>query len=193
MIPTWVPQDKSLYLFDIDGVYISTSEPFSARYERKVGKPGLLTTFFKGVFQDCLVGKADLKEEASKHLEEWGWKGNVESFLDGWFSEEANLNDEVAEVIKELRAQGKPCYLITNQEKYRTEYLMENLDLHNVADGVYSSSRLGVKKPNPRYYERVLEEIGYTGDKRDVFYIDDDMENIETGREIGFDTFYYKV
>jgi len=69
-IPSWIPQDKALYLFDIDGVFITASEPFSKRYETEVGKSGMMTVFFKGVFQDCLVGKADLKEEVSKHLEE---------------------------------------------------------------------------------------------------------------------------
>jgi len=192
-IPTWIPEGKELYLFDIDGVYITASEPFSARYEKEVGKPGMMTTFFMGVFQDCLVGKADLKEEASKHLEVWGWKGNIDSFLDKWFSEEANPNEEITEIMRELRAQGKKCYLITNQEKYRAHYLVENLNLLDVSDGVFSSSGLGVKKPNPRYYDRVLEEIGYKGEKKDVFYIDDDMKNIDTAREMGFDTFYYKA
>ena len=192
-VPQWIPRDKQLYLFDIDGVYISASEPFSTRYEREKNRPGMMTTFFRGIFQECLVGKADLKAEATKYLDDWGWEGNVDSFLDKWFSEEAKPNDEVVVIVQELRTAGKPVYLITNQEKYRTDYLVHNLDLKSVADGVYSSSMLGVKKPNPRYYERVLEEIGYQGYFSDVFYIDDDIENIETAKEMGFDTFYYRA
>lgn len=192
-LPGWIPQDRALYLFDIDGVYISASEPFSIRYEREKARPGMMTTFFKGVFQNCLVGKADLKEEASKHLEEWGWEGNVDSFLDKWFSEESRPNPEIVTIVRELQKGGKEIYLVTNQEKYRARYLVHNLDLQSVADGVYSSSMLGVKKPNPRYYERVLEEIGYTGERKDVFYIDDDIENIETAKEMGFDAFYYRA
>lgn len=193
MTAHWVPQDKELYLFDIDGVLIKASEPFSTRYEREIGEPGLMTTFFTGVFQECLVGKADLKEEASKRLRDWKWDGDVDAFLDHWFSAESAISYEVVDIIKDLRSKDKICYLITNQEKYRTEYLTEKLDVDALVDGFYSSSTLGLKKPSKEFYMEVLKRIGYEGDVKDVFYVDDDMKNIDSAQEIGFDTFFYSA
>jgi len=193
MTANWVPTDKELYLFDIDGVLIKASEPFSTRYEREIGEPGLMTTFFTGVFQECLVGKADLKEEAGKRLRDWKWDGDVDAFLEHWFSAEAAISYEVVDIIKDLRSRGKICYLITNQEKYRTIYLTEKLDVDSLADGFYSSSLLGVKKPSKEFYMEVLKRIGYQGAMNEVFYVDDDMKNIDSAQEIGFDTFYYSA
>jgi len=193
MSTNWVPHNKEIYLFDIDGVLIKTSEPFSTRYELEVKEPGLLTTFFTGIFQECLIGKADLKEEVAKRLTEWKWDGDVDAFLEHWFSSEAAINYEIVDIIKDLRNRGKFCYLVTNQEKYRTEYLTEKLDVDALVNGFYSSSILGIKKPAKEFYLEILKRIKFSGDMNDVFYIDDDMKNIESAREIGFDTFYYKT
>jgi len=193
MSTNWVPDDKKLYLFDVDGVLIKATEHFNTRYEKEIGEPGLMTTFFKGVFQECLVGQADLKEEVAKRLRDWKWEGDVDAFLQHWFSAESAINYETVDIIKDLRSRGKICYLITNQEKYRSEYLTEKLDVDALVDGFFSSSELGVKKPSKEFYTTVLERIGYTGEAKDVFYVDDDMKNIDSARQIGFDTFYYKA
>lgn len=191
--PGWVPEDRDLYLFDVDGVLIRVHEPFSARYEKEIGSPGLMTTFFKGVFQECLVGKADLKEEAAKRLRDWKWDGDVDTFLEHWFSAEAAINYEVVDILKDLKNRNKPCYLITNQEKYRTEYLTEKLDIDALADGLYSSSMLGVKKPNPEFYMATLKAIGFEGDLGRVFYADNEMPNVDAAKAVGIDAFYYSA
>lgn len=193
MTANWVPEDKDLYLFDIDGVLIRVHEPFSTRYEREINKPGLMTTFFRGVFQECLVGKADLREEAAKRLRDWHWDGDVDSFLEHWFSAEAAISYETVDIIKDLRSRGKPVYLITNQEKYRSKYLTEKLDIDALADGFYSSSMLGVKKPDCAFYEEVLKRIGFDGEMSKVFYVDDDLKNVDAAKSMGIDTFFYQA
>jgi putative hydrolase of the HAD superfamily len=193
MTASWVPQKRDLYLFDVDGVLIRVHEPFSARYEKEIGSPGLMTTFFRGVFQECLVGRADLREEVSRRLRDWKWDGDVEAFLEYWFSAEATINDETLDIIKGLRSRNKICYLVTNQEMYRTKYLTEKLDLDALADGFFSSSMLGVKKPNREFYLEALKRIGFEGDLGMVFYVDDDVENVNAAKELGLDAFYYSA
>lgn len=193
MIASWLPEDKDLYLFDVDGVLIRVDEPFNVRYEREVNTPGMMVPFFRGVFQDCLVGKADLREEVAQRLDEWKWEGDVDSFLEHWFSREAVINHEILESINELRAAQKPCYLVTNQEKYRTEYLTKRLGLDSLVDGFYSSSMLGVKKPDPAFFTEVLKRIGFSGNLGTVFCVDNEMDNIASAKELGIDTFYYEA
>ncbi|MAZ67533.1 hypothetical protein CL652_02050 [bacterium] len=193
MTCSWVPEERDLYLFDIDGVLIRVHEPFSTRYEKKVNSPGLMTIFFAGVFQECLVGKADLKEEVAKRLRDWKWGGDVDTFLEHWFGAEATINYEMRDLLKELKSQGKSCFLVTNQEKYRTEYLDEKLDVGALVDGLYSSSMLGVKKPNHAFYTEVLKRIGFEGDFGLVFYVDNDLKNVAAAKELGIDSFYYKA
>ena len=193
MVASWVPADKDMYLFDIDGVFLHSSTPFSERYEAKMGKPGLTTTFFKGVFQDCLIGNGDLREELQKRTDEWGWDGSVDDLLEYWFAGEANINEETVAIINELRSAGKPCYLLTNQEKYRTQYFTDQLGISTYVDGLLASNHLGVKKPDHEFYAKALTTIGFTGDVANVFYVDDDMENVTGAQEFGFDAFYYQA
>ncbi|MFA5946166.1 MAG: hypothetical protein WC802_04640 [Patescibacteria group bacterium] len=64
-------------LFDADGMTL-LSPKFSARIQEAYGiiwdkmKP-----FFSGPFQECKLGKADLKEELAKVIKDWGWQGSV--------------------------------------------------------------------------------------------------------------------
>lgn len=192
-LPDWIPGDKKLYLFDVDGVFLKTEGTFSSRYEKRVGKPGLLKDFFEGVFNKCLIGKTDLKNEVENNLKDWGWEDGVDEFLKLWFEEEVSINEEIEKIIIELQKHNLPCYFVTNQEKYRTNYLKETFKLFSLVDGVFASSDLGVKKPDPLFYERVLDEIGYTGTPEEVFYVDDDEKNIIAGKDFGFTTLQYKI
>lgn len=193
MNASWVPEGKSLYLFDVDGVLLKTSPHFSERYEAQKAAPGLTATFFAGVFQECLVGKADLKAELEKRLSAWQWEESVEELLALWFAGEAEIHREVHDTITSLRERGSACYLVTNEEKYRTAYLMDTLGIGTLADGVFASYMLGVKKPDTRFYHTVCTRIGYTGAMSDVFYADNDMRNITAAQNLGIDAFYYKA
>ena len=50
---------------------------------------------------------------------------------------------------------------------------------------------LGVKKPDPEFYRRALDAIGFTGDTGSVFYADNEMPNVIAAQEMGIDAFYY--
>ena len=193
-VPSWIPQDKELYLFDIDGVIIRKDAQFSTLYAREAGlEPGATEIFFRGKFQDCLVGSADLKEEIASFLKNWNWGKGVDAYLDLWFQKESNINQEIWDAVEQLHNTGSACYFATNQEKYRTKYLKDNMKLKNISSGILSSSDLGAKKPDPVFFERVLSKVGFSGKPIEVFFVDDDLENIETAKEMGFDTFYYKA
>ena len=141
-----------LALFDIDGV-LNNTERFSVRYTNKYNIPmETVLPFFTGVFQDCLVGKADLKEELAKVLDKWGYKGTVEELLRFWFEGEVNEDKKVREFIQKLKSEKLIIAASTNQEKYRTEYITKSLDLDTLFDHIYSSAYVGFKKPEREYF-----------------------------------------
>ena len=54
---------KNILLLDGDGVVISPPYLFASYLERELGLTRDHTSpFFSGVFRDCLVGRADLKQ-----------------------------------------------------------------------------------------------------------------------------------
>ena len=73
-------------VFDFDGMFADEGGQFSEKFVKKYGIPmEKVIEFFKGEFGDCLIGKADLKEEFSKYLEKWGYRfenwDNIEDIL----------------------------------------------------------------------------------------------------------------
>lgn len=139
--------------------------------------------FFEGAFQDCLVGKTDLKESVAPYLAGFGWPGTVDEFLDYWFKSEHYLNEELIDYIKKLRQQGTTVALATNQEKYRTQYMLEHMGFAGVFEKIYSSAHLGLKKPAVEFFAKVVEDLG--AHKDEVLFWDDDQVNINGALEYG--------
>lgn len=176
-------------IFDSDGML--TYDPgFSRTYSANFNVPlEEMTPFFTGPFKDCLIGKADLKEELQKGwLDKWRWTGSVEEFLDYWFSVGGPLEVEVFSSISKMRKNGIICVLATNQEKYRTEMIAARFGYHNAFDRIFSSAYVGHKKPTQDFFQKVfdfLKEKDSSVQKHEVIFWDDDIENIEGAKTFG--------
>ncbi|MEK7648062.1 MAG: HAD-IA family hydrolase [Patescibacteria group bacterium] len=180
-------------LFDADGVVIR-GERFSLQYTRDYGVPTeTLDPFFRTAeFAQCLVGKQDLKEIIAPYVSTWEWKGSVDELLEYWFRAESVVDTELIAWIQTLRVQGIRCYLATNNEKYRTQYLRDVVGLGSLMDGVFSSSEIGVKKHDPRYFEAVLTSLAAAGIAKDEVVLFDDLQaNIDCAQQFGFAAHFY--
>jgi putative hydrolase of the HAD superfamily len=180
-------------VFDADGVVINSPGCFSAQYQKEFGiSNDVMLPFFKGRFQDCLVGKADLKEELKPLLKEWEWKGTVDELLDYWFKSEHYIDDNIIGEIKKLRELGVKCYLGTKQEKYRTEYIKKDMGFDNFFDGIYSSVD-GYSKNDKNFY-RIISQDLYEKENinsQEIMFWDDDQENVDVASECGWNAFFY--
>src|SRR5581483_7257701 len=127
-------------LFDVDGV-LANGEQFSKRLARDYGVTAEMTaSFFNGSFLECLVGNADLKQELISHLKQWGWHGSVDEFLHYWFISEHVIDEPLVNRVQQLRQKGIRCYLATNQEQYRTAYILHEMGFADAFDGIFSSA-----------------------------------------------------
>ena len=172
-------------IFDADGMIVMHEPRFSTRLADEYGIT-LETTkaFFTGPFQDCVVGKADLKDELAKFLEGWGWNKGVDAFMALWFLPEGNKIDErIKTVIEQLRAKGIKTYLATNNEKYRTRNLTEERGLGAWFDTVFASSSVGAKKPERAFFQHIIDTTGHT--KEGVMFWDDDIINVQGAEQAG--------
>lgn len=171
-------------LFDIDGVII-TGELWSKKLARTHGiHEEVLAPFFQGPFQACLIGQADLKEELARYLPRWGWTQSVEAFLDYWFRQEHTINEQLLQVVQQLRQRGIKCYLATQQERYRTTYFLREMSFPQQFDGMFSSVDLGYMKNNPAFFETVLRKIDCSCPDEVLFW-DDTPANVATARSVG--------
>lgn len=170
-------------LFDVNGVLVN-GEMFSDRYaaEYNVSKDKLLP-FFNGPMQDCVLGKADLKESVTPYLSEWKWEKSPEELLEYWLKAEHNIDEPLVEYVQFLQDKGVKCYIATNQEKYRTQYIMKEMGFGDIFDGIFSSSAIGAKKPEESFYMHIINQLELKPEE--LLLVDDDKENIDGAKELG--------
>jgi putative hydrolase of the HAD superfamily len=178
-------------IFDADGMLVISTPRFSTGLAEKYGI-SLETTrpFFEGPFQRCMIGEADLKEELAKVIGEWGWKASVDEIIAYWFSVATNKIDErFSPIFWLLREKGIKTYLATNNEKYRTENLVNERGLNAWFDRVFSSAYVGSKKPEHAFFQHIVSETGHT--KEDMLFWDDDTANLDGAEDFGLRAMQY--
>lgn len=181
-------------LFDADGVTIIPQAPFSIQYATAHGLDlQELGTFFDERFGEALVGKRDLKELLEERRSLWHWQGSIDDLLKQWFEAENFRNEELVKLIQHARQSGIQCFLATNQEKYRTQFIKEVM-FPGIFDKVFSSADIGVKKPDPKYYTFIIEELQRSqiiAQPSDLAYFDDQSSNVESAKKLGIRAFLY--
>ena len=182
-------------LFDADGVLTLPEEVFSLVYTRSRGldiKP--FEQFFRNNWPAIVTGKKDLKESIAEKPELWQWDGSAEELLNYWFKTEDVRNDKLLALISELRTKGVPCYLATEQERYRGEYV-QNVMFKNQFDGYFITADLGVTKANPKFFEIIIDRLKLTYpslEPQDIVFFDDSQSKIDTALSLGINAQLYK-
>ena len=176
-------------LFDADGVVIFPWR-FAHYLEQQHGiTPSMTRDFFRSVFDECLVGKADLKQVLPPYLVEWGWNKSVDEFVATWLEVENAADERLIEAIQTLRQAGYLCCLATSQERYRAEYMTTVMGFSQVFDHLFFSCHLGCQKPDLAFYEKVTRALGIK--KQNLLFWDDNRVNVEAAREYGWQAEVY--
>lgn len=182
--------NKTAILFDVDGVVIQ-AKPFTFALDELHGmSKDFMAPFFNNQFKGCLVGASDLKEELKTFLPAIPWTGGVEDFLDFWFQAENCPDPELLSEIARLRESGYFVAVATNQEKYRVQFMREQMAFGSMFDQVFVSCEIGYKKPMAEFYDVVTRNLRGCGIESIVFF-DDRADNVEGAAGAGWDARLY--
>ena len=172
--------------FDADGMVVSKPYRFSQILERDHNITTEITSeFFKHDFLETEKGMADLKELLPKYLAKWGWQKSLDEFLEYWFKSEDFVDARLVESIKSLRESGIKCYLATNQEKYRAEYMKKQMGLEKLFDYIFVSCDIGHIKPSKEYWTEITNRLGEIN-FAEVLVWDDKQSAIIGAKQFGF-------
>lgn len=178
-------------LFDADGVVVTPPQVFSKTLVQKYNIPmEIASDFFTGAFQSCLVGKDDLKKEIAPYIKKWGLKLEVDQFLLDWFESENYLDKEMLSYIDQLKSEGIICVLATNQEKYRTNFMRDDMKLGEVFNHIFSSAYIGLKKPHPDFFINIINRFNLN--TQEVLFVDDLAKNVQAAETVGIKSNLYK-
>ncbi len=171
-------------LFDADGVLLKAQRYFAEVAAEKYNLPiEKIAPFFQGQFQKCQTGEVDLKESLPEYLSAFQWPKSLEEYLAEWFESGTIIDESVLTCVEELRSKGIKCYLATDQEKYRAEYVKNNLGLSTKLDGLFFSCDLKSTKSDTKFFSQIIERLGI--EPSQIMYFDDDLKNVKVSQSVG--------
>ena len=182
-------------LFDVDCVIVHSlfhADParrrrWDAHLLEDMGvDPEAFSSLFDKRFEATITGKVSLVETLDAFLPEIGYRGCTMDFVAYWMERDVNLNYQLFEGIKRLRAGGGvKLYVATNQEHLRAHYLWSDLSLGHVFDDIFYAARIGAAKPDPRFFAWIDKRFG-PQDEKPLFFDDNPMV-IKAAREAGWE------
>jgi putative hydrolase of the HAD superfamily len=178
-------------IFDIGGV-LTTSPVQSIRaFEEQSGLPeralgplladhdGAWSLFEKSEISPAEFVAAFEEETVGRGLDVDGWK-----FLEAFYTALV-VRDEMVHAVRAIRERMKVAAITNNIT--REERSAENpLALDDLFDVVIESSKVGVRKPDPRIYLMACEEMGVA--PGECVFLDDFGVNLKAARQLGMTT-----
>ncbi|WP_232836735.1 HAD-IA family hydrolase [Lentzea terrae] len=153
------PALKPLLLLDLDGV-LRRFPPLPAEIAEVAFEPSLLQRAVTGEITD----------------EQWR-----QEVGQGWA---AAPGEVITEALALVRAARKQCFVaLLSNATTRLEADLAELELDVEFDAVFNSARLGVAKPDPAIFRRVLAELGH----ETAVFCDDSAENAQAACAAGLD------
>ena len=101
------------------------------------------------------------------------------------------LYDGATELLKALRLNGQGVWLLSNAQRIFTAYELEQLGIDGLFDGIYLSSDYGCKKPDRRFFARLLQEQRIDP-KSAIMIGNDGICDIQGARAVGLHTLYIR-
>lgn len=170
-------------LWDCDGVLQHGHVDWRERLDRTVA-PGFARKVFEAE-QPALRGERSLRAVLGDLLEQENRSGRptvtIEDLLGIW--EQFDLDLEAVALVEEVRRLGVRCLLATNQQDHRVRLMREVHGYDDIADGAYWSSEVGAMKPDPAFFEHILDDLGVPADR--IGFVDDVPANVEAAHSLG--------
>ena len=100
------------------------------------------------------------------------------------------FNDDAIDIIKH---QKKTCKIIivTNGTEVVQEKKLERSGINDIVDNVFISELVGFEKPDIKFFEKVILEVGIKDLKEALIIGDSLTSDIQGGHNIGIDTCWY--
>lgn len=91
----------------------------------------------------------------------------------------------MADAVRQVRDAGYRTALLTNISRSGEALVRELIPVEELFDVVVDSSRVGLRKPDPRIYELTCERLQVTPDR--CLFIDDLECNVDAARSLGIE------
>lgn len=99
------------------------------------------------------------------------------------------LYDGVTDLLEALKKKGKKIYLLSNAQRILQSMRCTRLESQSILTIFLSSSTCGVKKPDSRFFQLLIDKYNLDITKS-VMIGNDGISDIAGAKSVGLDTFY---
>lgn len=180
----------SVLMVDVDGVLITgrtgDGRHWACDLETDLGvrQSDLQTAFFAPYWERIIIGEIGLLDTLQTVLRQIAPRVSASALIDYWFAHDARRDERLFDELRRLRNGGLKVFLATNQEHLRAAYLLDQLGLKHLCDGMFHSASVGYRKPQPRFFDEVSVRLGVP--PQEVLLLDDQPENVMAARAFGW-------
>lgn len=129
-------------------------------------------------------GEISDEEFAQRMSDELGLSLSYEQFAAGWQAVFVGVRPEVIAIMHKLRQQGERVVILSNTNRLHCQFWPSQYpEVNAAADKVYLSQEMGLRKPDPAIYQRLLNEEESSAEE--AVFFDDNPDNIEAARKLG--------
>ncbi len=174
-----------LYIFDMGGVVSFNTDVFPEVYRYL----HITEDAFMSIAGDNLVRllNGDISAGAFWDSFSVDYGEKIEEELFGKFFK-PRLNHETVDIVKRLKAHSRVvCGTNTFDPHYACHLSMGDYD---VFDAVYASNKIGFSKPDPRFFDHILDKEGYRPEQ--AFFVDDTEKYVAAAKDIGLKAILFK-
>jgi putative hydrolase of the HAD superfamily len=179
--------------FDLDGVYFVNGK---SNFIKKLGEFGVSEEEAKRVFLSSdemnflyKTGKMSDEEFWSWAIQEWKLSMSVQEVI-GLLIEGYEVDENVVEVVKKVRANGYKTLICTNNFPARINGLHKRFGFLDNFDVQVISYEVGVVKPQKEIFQKLVEKSGVAAEE--ILYADDSESAVVVAREVGITAELYK-
>lgn len=141
----------------------------------------------KKVEDDYVTGKITGNEFLHNLLLDLNLAADMGSIQDALIAE-PQINEEVFTIIQKLKSKYR-LILFSDNFKEMSEYVTKKYKLHELFETIVLSNKIGLRKPDKKIYEKLIELTGIKPDES--LFIDDREKNLEIAREFKFITLLF--
>jgi len=180
-------------IFDLGGVILNIDYQLPVKAFKKLGIENFNELFSQAsqsnLFNDYETGEIssdDFVKEIKKHLPQ---NTSDAAIINAWNSILLDLPEERLFSL-EKAAENHRIFLLSNTNALHidsfNQYLLNNLQLPSLEpffETLYLSYEVGLRKPDLRIFEYVLQDAGLTPER--TLFIDDSIQHIQAASELG--------
>jgi putative hydrolase of the HAD superfamily len=186
----------TIVAWDFDGVLNRNIEDgqflWAKNFEADLGQS--LAAFYHHIFDanfdEVITGREDLRDRVESWSKAVGYPGGPDALIAYWFAKDSFPDPSMLEIIETLSSHGIRQVIATNNEERRTRFIETEMGYAALVEHVFSSGRMGMRKPQPEFFETVTSALRV--EPQDMLLIDDTKANTEQAVLLGWSSIHFK-